>query len=53
MSPYLIEDLEKLQGRALRIIYPALSYAEALVEAVVVIVFDKRQYLTSNFLMTF
>ena len=30
---YLCEDLEKLQKRALHIIFPTLPYAEALVEA--------------------
>jgi hypothetical protein len=30
---YLCEDLEKLQKRAIHIIFPTLPYAEALVEA--------------------
>ena len=34
---------------AFRIIYPTLSYREALVEADVVSLFDRRQDLISNF----
>ena len=47
---YLSEELEKLQRRAFRIIYPTLSYREALVEADVVSLFGRRQDLTSKFL---
>ena len=47
---YLSEELEKLKRRAFRIIYPTLSYEEALVETNVVSLFDKRQDLASNFL---
>ena len=45
---YLSEELEKLQRRAFRIIYPTLSYREALVEVDVVSFFDRRQDLTSK-----
>ena len=38
----LSQDLEKLQKRALRIIYPGLSYPEALSEAGIVTLFDRR-----------
>jgi hypothetical protein len=49
---YLCEDLEKLQKRALHIIFPTLPYAEALVEAGVdsLSIEDKFQLL--NYLMT-
>ena len=46
----LSEELQKLQRRAFRIIFPTLSYAEALVLANVVSLFDRRQDLTSKFL---
>lgn len=46
LPQYLSEDLEKLQKRALRIIYPALSYSEALIEAGIDTLFDRREFLT-------
>ncbi len=49
LSLYLSEELhiEKLQRRALRIIYPTLALVcGALVEADVVTLFDRRQYFT-------
>ena len=46
---YLSEELGELQSRAFRTIYPTLSYGEALVEADVVSLFDRRQDLTSKF----
>lgn len=46
---YFSEELKKLlKLRAFRIIYPNLSHAEALVEANVVTLFNRRQYLTSD-----
>ena len=45
---YLCEDLEKLQKRALHIIFPTLPYAEALVEAGVDSLFNRRQILTTK-----
>ena len=42
LPQYLSQDLEKLQKRALRIIYPGLSYPEALSEAGIVTLFDRR-----------
>ena len=45
---YLEENLEKLQKRALRIIYPGLSYAEALFDAGVEYLFERRQFLTTK-----
>ena len=50
LSIYLSEELEKLQRRDFRIIYPTLLYREVLVEADVVSLFDRRQDLTSKFL---
>ena len=45
---YLSEDLEKLQKRALRIIYPTLSYPEALSEARIDTLFDRRELITKK-----
>ena len=45
---YLYEDLEKLPKRALHIIFPTLLYAEALVEAGVDSLFNRRQILTTK-----
>ena len=45
---HLKEDLEKLQKRALRIIYPELSHAEALFDAGVEYLFERRQFLTTK-----
>ncbi|CAB3982449.1 Hypothetical predicted protein [Paramuricea clavata] len=44
----LCEDLEKLQKRALHIIFPTLPYAEALVEAGVDSLFNRRQKLFND-----
>ena len=43
------EELKKLQRQAFCVVFPTLSYAEALVEANVVSLFDRRQNLTSKF----
>ena len=45
---YLSEELEKLQKRALRIIYPTLSYPEALSEAKIDTLFDRRELMTKK-----
>jgi hypothetical protein len=45
---YLCDDLEKLQKRALHIIFPTLPYAEALVEAGVDSLFNRTQILTTK-----
>ena len=45
---YLSEDLEKLQKRALRIIYITLSYPEALSEARIDTLFDRRELITKK-----
>ena len=45
---YLSEDLEKLQKRALRIIYPTLSYREALSEAEIDTLYDRREFMTKK-----
>ena len=45
---YLSEDLEKLQKRALRSIYPTLSYREALCEAGIDTLFDRRELMTKK-----
>ena len=51
-TPYpitcLCEDPEKLQKRALHIIFLTLPYAEALVEAGVDSLFNRRQILTTK-----
>ena len=48
LPQYLSQDLEKLQKRALRIIYPGLSYTETLSEAGIVTLFDRRELLTDK-----
>ena len=45
---YLSEDLEKLQKRALRIIYPTLSYPVALSVARIDTLFDRRELMTKK-----
>ena len=45
---YLSEELEKLQKSALRIIYPTLSYPEALSEAKIDTLFDRRELTTKK-----
>ena len=52
LPQYLSQDLEKLQRRAVRIIYPGLWYPEALSEAGIVTLFDRREFLLISRLMT-
>ena len=46
LPQYLSNNLERLQKRALRIIYPDLSYAEALVAAGITSLYERRQVLS-------
>ena len=46
LSSYLSDDLEKLQKRALRIIFPFISYSEALAASNLAPLCDRRDSLT-------
>ena len=46
LPEYLSDDLERLQKRALRIIYPGLSYSDALVQSGLCTFFERREALT-------
>lgn len=46
---YLSEDLERLQKRAMRIIFPECSYAEALEKSGLQTLFKRRQVITEQF----
>ena len=46
---YLSDDLEQLQKRAMRIIYPELRYAEALEKAGLQTLVKRRQETTERF----
>ena len=48
LPQYLSNNLERLQKRALRIIYPDLSYAEALVAAGITSLYERRQVLSET-----
>ena len=48
LPQYLSNNLERLQKRALRIIYPDLSYAEALVAAGITSLYERRQVLSKT-----
>ena len=48
LPQYLSNSLERLQKRALRIIYPDLSYAEALVAAGITSLYERRQVLSET-----
>ena len=45
---YLSDQIERVQKRALRIVYPELSYREALAEANLMSLFDRREYLCTT-----
>ncbi|XP_028414247.1 uncharacterized protein LOC114537304 [Dendronephthya gigantea] len=45
---YLSNDLERIQKRALRIIFPHQSYNEALKEAFIPTLFDRREMLSQS-----
>ena len=46
LPEYLSNDLERLQKRALRIIYPGLSYSDALGQYGLCTLFERREALT-------
>ena len=48
LPAYLDDDLERLQRRALRIIYPTLSYAEALSASRLPTLFKRREQISSK-----
>ena len=48
LPTYLSDELEKLQRRALRIIYPDISYAAALKKSNLVTLYIRRQELTKR-----
>ena len=48
LPTYLSEDLEKLQKRALRIIFPHLSYQNAMREADIETLYNRREFLTKD-----
>ena len=49
LPTYLSDDLEILQKRALRIIFPHLSYQNAMREADIETLYDRRESLTRDF----
>ena len=48
LPEYLSEELEKIQRRALRIIFPDLGYQEALKECNLATLLQRRQWLTER-----
>ena len=48
LPKYLSEELENIQRRALRIIFPVLSYQEALKECHIATLYQRRQLLTER-----
>ncbi len=48
LPQYLSNNIERLQKRALRIIYPDISYAEALVAAGISLLYERRQALSQT-----
>ena len=48
LPEYLSEELEKIQRRALRIIFPDLGYQEALKECNITTLHQRRQWLTER-----
>ena len=48
LPKYLSEDLENIQCRALRIIFPALGYQEALKECNIATLYQRRQLMTER-----
>ena len=48
LSKYLSDELERIQKRALRIIYPFTSYSEALEKCDLPYLYDRRNTLTSK-----
>ena len=48
LPKYLSEELEKIQRRALRIIFPDLGYQEALKECNIATLYQRRQLLTER-----
>ena len=48
LPQYLSNNLERLQKRTLQIIYPDLSYAEALVAAGITSLYERRQVLSET-----
>ena len=48
LSEYLSDELQKIQRRALRIIFPDLGYQEALKECNITTLHQRRQWLTER-----
>ena len=48
LPSYLSEDLERLQKRAMKIIYPELSYAKALELSGLLTLFDRREAIAAK-----
>ena len=48
LPSYLREDLERLQKRAMKIIYPELSYAKALELSVRLKLYDRREKIAAK-----
>ena len=48
LPSYLSEDLERLQKRAMKIIYPELSYAKALELAGLLTLYDRREAIAAK-----
>ena len=48
LPKYLSEELENIQRRALRILFPVLSYQEALKECNIATIYQRRQLLTER-----
>lgn len=48
LPQYLSTDLERLQKRALRIIHPQVSYADALVASDLTTLYERREMLTTK-----
>lgn len=48
LPEYLSKDLERIQKRAMRIIYPSIPYDEALTTAELVPLFQRRQEITDK-----
>ena len=48
LPKYLSEELENIQRRELRILFPVLSYQEALKECNIATIYQRRQLLTER-----
>ena len=52
LPKYLSDDIERIQRRAMRIIFPNLSYCEALNKAGIPTLSERRESLSLNYLKT-